>query len=110
LEDPRNVGENSCNPGDGTDQRVQSLMFMMIKMKKLKYFIVNFKTVFKLLFKTTFYISKLNYFEFICNISFKEHLTEDDHDRWPKHVAGYAVCDTVNLLIGICTCWMYISS
>jgi len=29
LEDPRNVGENSCNSGDGTDQRVQSLMFMM---------------------------------------------------------------------------------
>jgi hypothetical protein len=30
LEDLRNVGESSCNPGDGTDQRVQSLMFMMM--------------------------------------------------------------------------------
>jgi hypothetical protein len=30
LEDRRNVGENSCNSGDGTDQRVQSLMFMMM--------------------------------------------------------------------------------
>jgi hypothetical protein len=30
LEDRRNVDENSCNSGDGTDQRVQSLMFMMI--------------------------------------------------------------------------------
>jgi hypothetical protein len=29
LEDQRNVGESSCNSGDGTDQRVQSFMFMM---------------------------------------------------------------------------------
>jgi hypothetical protein len=32
LEDRRNVGESSCNSGDGTDQRVHSLMFMMMKM------------------------------------------------------------------------------
>ena len=32
LEDRRNVGESSCNFGDGTDQRVQSLMFMMMVM------------------------------------------------------------------------------
>jgi len=30
LEDRRNVGESSCKSGDGTDQRVQSLMFMMM--------------------------------------------------------------------------------
>ena len=30
LEDRRNVGESSCNSGDGTDQRVQYLMFIMI--------------------------------------------------------------------------------
>jgi len=30
LEDRRNVGESSCNSGDETDQRVQSLMFMII--------------------------------------------------------------------------------
>ena len=29
LDDRRNVGESSCNCGDGTDQRVQSLMFVM---------------------------------------------------------------------------------
>jgi hypothetical protein len=40
LEDPRNVGENSCNPGDGTVQRVQSLMFMMMMMMKY----INFKS------------------------------------------------------------------
>jgi hypothetical protein len=32
LGDVRNVGESSSNPGDGTDQRVQSLMFMMMVM------------------------------------------------------------------------------
>jgi len=32
LEDRRNVGENSCKFGGGTDQRVQSLMFMMMMM------------------------------------------------------------------------------
>ena len=30
MEDRRKVGESSCNFGDGTDQRVQSLMFMMM--------------------------------------------------------------------------------
>jgi len=30
LEEQRNVGASSCNSGDGTDQRVQSLMFMMM--------------------------------------------------------------------------------
>ena len=34
MEDRRNVGENSCNSGDGNDQRVQSLMFMMMMMIK----------------------------------------------------------------------------
>jgi len=32
LKDRRSVGASSCNSGDGTDQRVQSLMFMMIMM------------------------------------------------------------------------------
>ena len=31
MEDRKNVDENSCNSGDGTDQKVQSLMFMMMK-------------------------------------------------------------------------------
>ena len=30
LEDRRSVGARSCNCGDGTDQRVQSLVFMMM--------------------------------------------------------------------------------
>jgi len=32
LEDRRSFGACSCNSGDGTDQRVQSLMFMMMMM------------------------------------------------------------------------------
>ena len=32
LEDQRNVGESGCNSGDGADQRVQYLMFMMMIM------------------------------------------------------------------------------
>ena len=30
MDDLKNVGESNYNPGDGTDQRVQSLVFMMI--------------------------------------------------------------------------------
>jgi len=30
LEDRRNVGANSCNSGDGADQKFKSLMFMMM--------------------------------------------------------------------------------
>jgi len=32
MEERRSVGASSCNSGDGTDQRVQSLMFMMMMM------------------------------------------------------------------------------
>ena len=32
LEDRRNVGKSICDSGDGTDQRVQSLMFMTMMM------------------------------------------------------------------------------
>ena len=38
MEDRRNVGESSCNFGDGTDQRVQFLMFMMVMMMMI-YFV-----------------------------------------------------------------------
>ena len=30
LDDLKNVGESNYKPGDGTDQRVQSLVFMMM--------------------------------------------------------------------------------
>jgi hypothetical protein len=34
LDDLRNIDESSRNPGNRMDQRVQSLMFMMIVMNK----------------------------------------------------------------------------
>ena len=37
LEDRRNVGESSCNFGDGTDQKVQSLMFVMMMITRKKH-------------------------------------------------------------------------
>jgi len=40
LEDRRNVGKSSCKSGDGTDHRVQSLMFMMM-MNELTLYIKN---------------------------------------------------------------------
>ena len=51
------------------------------------------------------YICKLNYFGVLCNIHFKEHLPEDGHNAWPKHVAGCAVYNIINLHICICTGW-----
>ena len=27
---------------------------------------------------------------------FKEPLPKDGHNRWPKHVAGYAVCNKIS--------------
>jgi hypothetical protein len=44
MEDGRNVGENSCNYGDGTDQMGQSLMFMMMKLKYLSLYCMHNST------------------------------------------------------------------
>ena len=43
----------------------------------------------------------------LCNKSFKEHLPEDGHNRWPKHIGNYAVYtrSTINLHVCICVCW-----
>jgi len=43
----------------------------------------------------------VNFFNVPFNISFKEHLPEDDQNRWPKPVAGYAVYNKINLHICI---------
>ena len=69
-------------------------------------YILYFNIYFKLLFKNlTFYIWKLHFFDFLCHISFKENLPKDGHNRWPKHVGGYALCNTIHLRICMCTCW-----
>jgi len=33
----------------------------------------------------------------------QEHLPEEGHNRWPKHVGGYAVYNTISLHICVCT-------
>ena len=38
-----------------------------------------------------FDIIYLKFFGDLSNISFKEHLPENGHNRWPKHVGGYAL-------------------
>ena len=45
MEDRRSVGVSSCNSGDGMDQRVQSLMFMMMMMMITKGFLIELSQV-----------------------------------------------------------------
>jgi len=49
----------------------------------------------------------VNCFDVLCTTSLQAHLPEDGHNRWPKHVAGYAVYNEINLRICVCTCWVY---
>ena len=46
----------------------------------------------------------MDYVYILCNIYVKEHLPEYGHNSWPKHVAGYALYNAINLLICIYTC------
>jgi len=57
--------------------------------------------------KTWHYIF-VNCFDILCSISLKEHLPEDAHIKWPKHVAGYTVYTKINLHIFICI-WLCFS-
>jgi hypothetical protein len=66
------------------------------------------KEISNLLFKNK-HSTPVNCFDVICNVTFKEHLPEDDHNRQPKHVAGYAVYTTISLHICIYTCWSCVS-
>jgi len=38
-------------------------------------------------------------FNVLCILSFKEHLPEDGHNKWPKHIVGYAGYNVINLHI-----------
>jgi hypothetical protein len=50
------------------------------------------------------------YFKKLCDISFEEYLPEDGHNRWPKHVTGYAIFNAINLHICVCcNGWSYFS-
>jgi len=38
----------------------------------------------------------------------KEHLPEDSHNKWPKHVGGYTDYDVINPHTCIRTCGLYL--
>jgi hypothetical protein len=40
--------------------------------------------------------------------SFKEHLPEDGHNRWSKHVAGYDDSNVINIHITINNCRLFL--
>jgi hypothetical protein len=44
----------------------------------------------------------------LCHTSFKERFPEDGHNRLPKHVAGYADCNAINLHIYIASFWLFL--
>jgi hypothetical protein len=44
----------------------------------------------------------------LYRVTNRQHL-EDGHNRWPNHVVGYAVNNTINLLISTCTYWSHIT-
>jgi hypothetical protein len=81
----------------------------MLNYTKFVYFIFQHKYFYILsyiiiiLFKTLHFIF-LNCFDVLCNISFKEHLPEDGHNMWPKHVTIYAVYNKINVHICVCNC------
>jgi len=52
----------------------------------------------------------VNCLNILCNTSFKKHLPEDGHDRWPKRVGSYAVYNTINVQICMSTHLFLISS
>ena len=47
-------------------------------------------------------------FDVLHNTSCKEQLPEDNHNSWPKHVAGYAVYNTTDLHILNMHCWLFL--
>jgi len=47
-------------------------------------------------------------FNVLCILSFKEHLHEDGHNKWPKHVVGYACYNIINLHVCVCICWLFL--
>jgi len=80
--------------------------------------IVNLYFIFLFIFQPRFqnfisnlvlFICKLNYFDVLCDISFKEHLPENGHKKSLKNVGDYAVHNKITLHICICACWSCLS-
>jgi len=75
LEDRRNVGESSCNSGDGTDQRVQPLMFMMMMMTTLVAILQSSQNMARFLVRLVWLVL----FEDINCVRWFSHFTEQNH-------------------------------
>jgi hypothetical protein len=71
------------------------------------YLIGNYQQV-RILVPKTLHFMSVNCFNVLYNTSFKEHLPEDGHNRWPKHVAGYSEHNIINQHISVCTCWLFL--
>jgi hypothetical protein len=56
------------------------------------------------------HLTFVNCLNVLCTTSFKKHLPEEGHDRWPKRVGGHAVCNTINVQTCISTRLFLISS
>ena len=67
-----------------------------LKIILLIYYILT--QILNVLHKTQYFIFDYS-FNIPCDIPFKEHLPEDGHNSWPKHVAGYADYNIINLHI-----------
>jgi len=78
LEDQRNVGESSCNSGDGTDKRVQSLMYMMMMIKLTEFFNAMFVQGKVRIINQKFIIPKTNT-NFIPPIAYCKNTRESVH-------------------------------
>ena len=64
------------------------------------------------IFSTLFFTLNIVYLSVgcvvLCNMSFKKHLPEYGHNRWPKHVGDlWCLYSVINSYIFIYTCWFY---
>jgi len=69
LVDRRNVGDSSCDSGDGTDQRVQSLMFMMMMMMMI---CVNLAIIFFLVFCSINLLNKISSIHLLVRLHYSK--------------------------------------
>ena len=67
-------------------------------------------SIYYIILRKTQHLIHVNCFNVLCNASFTNRLPEDGHDRWPKHVGGLAVYNTINVRICICTRWVFLIS
>ena len=94
LEDRRSIGATCCNSGDGTDQRVQSLMFMMtmmtilLSLPKLPFHVPAYSSASVILISHSF----LSHMPFIESIMLK--LFDENYGR-----KGFSLCQDIKVCV-----------